>query len=34
MIFSLLVFPLIFARAYRKFDAIYGDQMSEKEGNV
>jgi cobalt-zinc-cadmium resistance protein CzcA len=34
MIFSLLVFPLIFARAYRKFDAIYGDRMSEKEGNV
>ncbi len=31
MIFSLLVFPLIFARAYRKFDAIYGDTMSEKE---
>jgi heavy metal efflux system protein len=31
MIFSLLVFPLIFARAYRKFDAIYGDQMSEKD---
>ncbi|HLX93297.1 MAG TPA: efflux RND transporter permease subunit, partial [Puia sp.] len=28
MVFSLLVFPLIFARAYRKFDAIYGDQMS------
>jgi cobalt-zinc-cadmium resistance protein CzcA len=31
MIFSLLVFPLIFARAYRKFDAIYGDDMAEKE---
>jgi cobalt-zinc-cadmium resistance protein CzcA len=33
MIFSLLVFPLIFGRAYRKFDAIYGDNMSEKDSN-
>jgi cobalt-zinc-cadmium resistance protein CzcA len=31
MVFSILVFPLIFARAYRKFDAIYGDDMAEKE---
>ncbi|MBS1973121.1 MAG: efflux RND transporter permease subunit, partial [Bacteroidetes bacterium] len=30
MIFSLLVFPLIFGRAYRKFDAKYGD----KEGSA
>ncbi|HXB45906.1 MAG TPA: efflux RND transporter permease subunit, partial [Puia sp.] len=34
MTFSLLIFPLIFARAYRKFDAKYGDQMVEKEGNA
>jgi heavy metal efflux system protein len=33
MVFSILVFPLIFARAYRKFDAIYGDDMAEKESN-
>ncbi|HLK27441.1 MAG TPA: CusA/CzcA family heavy metal efflux RND transporter, partial [Puia sp.] len=33
MIFSLLVFPLIFGRAYRKFDAKYGDNMSEKDLN-
>ncbi|MBS1668601.1 MAG: efflux RND transporter permease subunit [Bacteroidetes bacterium] len=32
MTFSLLIFPLIFARAYRKFDAKYGDMMTEKEG--
>lgn len=31
MLFSLLVFPLIFARAYRKFDAVYGDRMVGKE---
>ncbi|HVM88331.1 MAG TPA: CusA/CzcA family heavy metal efflux RND transporter [Puia sp.] len=30
MIFSLLVFPLIFGRAYRKFDAKYGDNVGEK----
>ncbi len=34
MIFSLLVFPLIFARAYRKFDAIYGDRMTDKDLNA
>jgi cobalt-zinc-cadmium resistance protein CzcA len=28
MLFSLLVFPLFFARAYRKFDAKYGDDMA------
>ena len=31
MVFSLLVFPLIFATAYRKFDAVYGDTMAEKD---
>ena len=31
MTFSLLIFPLIFARAYRKFDAKYGDAMTDKE---
>ena len=34
MTFSLLIFPIIFARAYRKFDAKYGDKMAEKEGNA
>ena len=34
MVFSLLIFPLIFARAYRKFDAKYGDKMVEKEGGA
>jgi cobalt-zinc-cadmium resistance protein CzcA len=29
MIFSLLIFPLIFARSYRKFDAKYGDEMGD-----
>jgi cobalt-zinc-cadmium resistance protein CzcA len=30
MMFSLLIFPLIFARAYRKFDANDSDKMIEK----
>ncbi len=34
MTFSLLIFPLIFARAYRKFDAKYGDKMAEKDVNT
>ncbi len=34
MVFSLLVLPLIFGRAYRKFDAIYGDNMSEKDASA
>jgi len=34
MVFSLLIFPLIFARSYRKFDAKYGDKMVEKEGGA
>jgi len=31
MIFSLLIFPLIFARSYRKFDAKYADEKNEGE---
>jgi cobalt-zinc-cadmium resistance protein CzcA len=30
MLFSLWIFPLIFARTYRKFDAKYGDRSDEK----
>jgi cobalt-zinc-cadmium resistance protein CzcA len=30
MLFSLLIFPLLFARVYRKFDAKDSDKMTEK----
>ena len=30
MLFSLWIFPLIFARTYRKFDMKYGDKSDEK----
>jgi len=33
MIFSLLIFPLIFARSYRKFDAKYADEKIEENKN-
>jgi heavy metal efflux system protein len=33
MMFSLLIFPLIFARTYRKFDAKYGDKSDEKRNH-
>jgi hypothetical protein len=33
MLFSLWIFPLIFARTYRKFDAKYGDRSDEKRPN-
>jgi len=33
MLFSLLIFPLIFARTYRKFDAKYGDDINENDNS-